>query len=191
MSTMTSAASQAAQIGGGTWTIDANHSLIEFAAKHFDIAYVKGRFRKYSGTVNVDAQDLLRSTVELTIDAGSVDSQAVQMREDLIKGEEMLEADKYPTITFKSTSIQQKDANHFVVSGDLTMHGATKPVQIPLEFGGLVTTRMGPRAGFSGALTLKKSDFGVPFNREFEPGRAVVGEEIKIELQIELAPAAA
>src|SRR5438105_13694696 len=126
---MTSSAAQAAQIGGGTWNIDANHSLIEFSAKHFDIAYVKGRFRKFSGTINVNEQDLLRSGVELTIDAGSVDSQAVQMREDLIKGEEMLEADKYPTISFKSTGIQQKDHNNFVVSADMTMRGVTKPVE--------------------------------------------------------------
>src|SRR5207248_1176289 len=68
----------------------------------------------------------------------------------------MLEADKYPTIAFKSTGIEQKDLNHFVVSGELTMRGVTKPVQIPLEFGGLVSTRMGPRAGFSGNLTLNK-----------------------------------
>ena len=185
---MTSSAAQAARIGGGTWTIDPNHSLIEFAAKHFDIAYVKGRFRKFSGTVTVDEQDLLKSSVELTIDATSVESQAVQMREDLIRGEEMLEADKYPTISFKSTRIQQQDPTHFVVSGDLTLHGQTKPVDVPLEFGGVVTTRMGMRAGFSGYMTINKSDFGVPFNREFEPGRPVVGEQIKVELQVELAP---
>jgi polyisoprenoid-binding protein YceI len=188
MAAMTSSQAQSAAISGGTWTIDPNHSLIEFAAKHFDIAYVKGRFRKFAGTVNVSEQDLLRSTVELTIDTSSVDSQAVQMREDLIRGEEMLEAEKYPTITFKSTGIQQRGANQFVVSGDLTMRGITKPVQIPLEFGGVVSTRMGMRAGFSGNLTINKSDFQVPFTREFEPGRQVVGDQIRIELQIELAP---
>lgn len=188
MGRVTSSAAHPASISGGTWTIDPNHSLIEFAARHFDIAYVKGRFRKFSGTVNVNEQDLLQSTVDLTIDTSSVDSGAVQMREDLIKGEEMLEAEKYPSITFKSTRIQQKDANHFVVVGDLTLRGQTKQVEIPLEFGGLVTTRMGPRAGFSGFLTLNKNDFGVPFTREFEPGRPVVGNDIRIELQIELAP---
>lgn len=182
------AAAQAAQIGGGTWTIDANHSLIEFAARHFDIAYIKGRFRRFSGTVSVDEQDPLRSRVELSIDATSIDSQAVQMREDLIRGEEMLEVDKYPTITFRSTRIQQRDLTHFVVTGDLTLRGQTRQVDVPLEFGGVVSTRMGLRAGFSGTLSINKSNFGVPFNREFEPGRQVVGEEIKIELQIELAP---
>lgn len=186
---MTTTPQQAAQIAGGTWNIDQNHSLIEFAAKHFDIAYVKGRFKSFSGKIEVNEQDLLKSTVELTIDATSLDSQSVQMREDLIKGEEMLEVSKYPTITFKSTGIQQKGATDFVVTGDLTMRGTTKQVQIPLTFGGLVSTRMGPRAGFSGQLTLNKSDFQVPFNREFEPGRQVVADDIKIELQIEAAPA--
>jgi polyisoprenoid-binding protein YceI len=181
---------QATQLGAGIWNIDPNHSLIEFAAKHFDIAYVKGRFRSFSGQITVDEQDLLKSRVELTIDAGSVDSQAVQMREDLIRGEEMLEASKYPTITFRSSKIEQQGATDFLVTGDLTLRGVTKQVQIPMQFGGLVSTRMGPKAGFSGALTLNKSDFDVPFNREFEPGRFVVGEQIKIELQVEAAPAA-
>jgi polyisoprenoid-binding protein YceI len=186
---MATTAPQGTQISGGTWTIDKNHSLIEFAAKHFDIAYVKGRFRDFSGTIDVDEHDLLKSSVDLTIKSASLDSQGVGMREDLIKGEEMLEASQYPDITFKSTGISSTDPTHFVVSGDLTLRGVTQKIQIPLEFGGLVSTRMGPRAGFSGTLVINKSDFGVPFNREFEPGRAVVGEEIKIELQIEAAPA--
>jgi polyisoprenoid-binding protein YceI len=181
-------ATQAAQIAGGTWTIDANHSLIEFAALHFTIAYVKGRFRAFSGTINVDEQDLLSSSVDLTIDARSVESQAVQGREDLINGEEMLNTATYPQITFKSKRIEQTDLNTFVVTGDLNMRGTTREVQVPLTFNGLVTTRMGPAAGFSGGLTLKLSDFGVPFTREFEPGRRVVGDELRVELQVEAKP---
>jgi polyisoprenoid-binding protein YceI len=184
---MTTAA-QAAQIASGTWTIDSNHSLIEFAALHFTIAYVKGRFRKFSGTINVDERDLLRSTVDLSIDARSVDSQAVQGREDLINGEEMLDTSKYPEIIFKSKRIEQKDLNNFVVTGDLTLRGTTREVQVPLTFNGVVTTRMGLAAGFSGDMTLKLSDFGVPFTREFEPGRRVVGDELKVELQVEAKP---
>jgi len=185
---MTSAP-QAVQIGGGVWNIDPNHSLIEFSAKHFDIAYVKGRFKSFSGKIEVNEQDLLQSKVDLTIDAASLDSQAVQMREDLIKGEERLEVAKYPTITFKSTKITSRDASHYDVTGDLTMRGVTKQITIPLEFGGLVNTRMGQRAGFSGTLMLNKSDFQVPFDREFEPGRYVVADQIKIEVQVEAAPA--
>jgi polyisoprenoid-binding protein YceI len=185
---VTSSAPQAAKISGGTWTIDPNHSLIEFAALHFTIAYVKGRFRKFSGTINVNEQDLLKSSVDLMIDATSVDSQAVQGREDLINGEEMLDTGKYPEIRFKSTSIQQKGTNEFLVSGDLTMRGNTKPVSVPLTFNGIVTTRMGMAGGFSGTTTLKLSDFGVPFTREFEPGKRVVGDELKVELQIEAKP---
>src|SRR5438270_4380196 len=108
-----------AQISVGTWNIDPNHSLIEFAAKHFDIAYVKGRFKSFSGKIDVNEQDLLKSVVELTIDATSVDSQSVQMREDLIKGEEMLESSKYPTIMFRSTRIEQRGGNDFLVTGNL------------------------------------------------------------------------
>src|SRR6266851_127721 len=114
---------QQAQIAGGTWTIDPNHSLIEFAARHNEVAYVKGRFRTFSGTINVDEHDLLKSTIELNIDPSSVESQAVQGREDLIKGEDMLDTAKYPELTFKSRNIQQKDINHYVVTGDLNLRG--------------------------------------------------------------------
>lgn len=175
-------------IAAGTWTIDTNHSLIEFAAWHNEIAYVKGRFRKFSGTVTVDEQDLLKSSVDLQIDATSVESQAVQGREDLIKGEEMLDTGKYPEITFRGKGITQRDASHYVVTGSLNMRGIDKEVQVPVEFNGIVTTRMGLAAGFSGTLTLKLSDFQVPFTREFEPGRRVVGDDLKVELQIELKP---
>lgn len=179
---------QAQQIGGGVWTFDTNHSLIEFAARHNEIAYVKGRFRNFSGRITVDEQDLLKSAVDLTIDATSVDSGAIQGREDLIKGEEMLDVAKYPEITFKSKRVEQKDLSNYVVTGDLTLRGTTREVQVPVQFNGVVTTRMGMAAGFSGQLTLKQSDFGVPFTREFEPGRRVVGDELKIELQIEAKP---
>src|SRR5712672_1834456 len=108
-------------IAAGTWTIDTNHSLIEFAARHNEIAYVKGRFNKFSGTITVDEKDLLKSTIDLNIDTTSVNSQAVAGREDLIKGEEMLDISKYPEATFKSKGIQQKDMNNFVVTGDLTL----------------------------------------------------------------------
>src|SRR5579859_459697 len=187
---MTTSATQAAQIAGGTWTIDTNHSLIEFAALHNTIAYVKGRFRAFSGTINVDEQDLLKSTVDLKIDATSVESQAVQGREDLINGEEMLNTSQFPEITFKSKKISQKGTNEFVVTGDLTLRGTTKEVVVPLTFNGLATTRMGTAAGFSGEMTLKLSDFQVPFTREFEPGRRVVGDELKVELQVEAKPQA-
>jgi polyisoprenoid-binding protein YceI len=181
---------QATQIAGGTWTIDTNHSLIEFAARHNEIAYVKGRFRKFAGTIGVDEQDLLKSSVDLNIDATSVESGAVQGREDLINGPDMLDTAQFPAISFKSKGMQQKDATHFVVTGDLTLRGVTKEVQVPLDFNGIVTTRMGAAAGFSGNLVLKLSDFQVPFTREFEPGRRVVGDDLKIELQIEAKPQA-
>jgi polyisoprenoid-binding protein YceI len=180
--------SQTAQIAGGTWAIDNVHSLIEFAARHNEIAYVKGRFRTFSGTINVDEQDLLKSSIELTIDTSSVDSQAVQGREDLIRGEDMLDIARFPEINFKSKRVEQQDLANYVVIGDLTLRGITKEVAVPVQFNGVVTTRMGAAAGFSGYLTLSMADFQVPFTREFEPGRRVVGDELKVELQIEAKP---
>jgi polyisoprenoid-binding protein YceI len=176
---------EAVQIAAGTWTIDTKHSLIEFAARHYDIAYVKGRFRTFSGTIAVDEQDVLKSSVDLTIEAGSLESQAVQTREDILNGEEMLDTAKYPEISFKSRRIQSRDLNHYIVTGDLTVRGITREVDVPMALNGVVTTRTGPAVGFSGNLELKLSDFQVPYTREFEPGRPVVGDDVKIELQIE------
>jgi polyisoprenoid-binding protein YceI len=181
--------SQATQIAGGTWNIDPNHSLIEFAARHNEVAYVKGRFRTFSGTITVDEHDLLKSAIDLNIDATSVESQAVQGREDLIKGEDMLDASKFADITFKSKGIQQQDLNNYLVTGDLNLRGVSKEVKVPITLNGIVTTRMGTIAGFSGNLVLKMSDFQVPFTREFEPGRRVVGDDIKVQLEIEAKPA--
>src|SRR5712692_10658929 len=121
---------QATHIAGGIWTIDTNHSLIEFAARHNEIANVKGRFRKFSGTIGVDEQDLLKSSVNLTIDATSLESQAVEKREELINGEEMLDTAKFPEISFKSKGIAQNGLNRYVVTGDLNLRGITREVQI-------------------------------------------------------------
>jgi polyisoprenoid-binding protein YceI len=183
-------AEQAAQIAGGTWTIDKNHSLIEFAALHNTIAYVKGRFLEFSGTIDVNERDLLKSNVNLKINTKSVESQAVQGREDLINGEDLLDTARFPEIGFKSKGIHLKGVNDFVVTGDLTLRGTTREVQVPLKFNGIVTTRMGTIAGFSGNLALRLSDYGVPFAREFEPGKRVVGDELEVELQIEARPQA-
>src|SRR5262245_59593638 len=119
-----------AQLAAGVWTVDPVHSLIEFAARHNEIAYVKGRFRTYAGTIAVDGDDLLKSHVDLTIDVSSVDSQAVQGREDLIKGEDMLDVAKFLEITFKSTSITQQDLANYVITGDLTVRGVTHATDV-------------------------------------------------------------
>ncbi len=188
---LTTAGTPSAQALGlepGTWTIDPAHSLFEFSTRHFTVARVKGRFTRFSGTVQVDPDDLLKSTVDVTIDASSAESQGVEKREELIRGEELLQTDQYPTISFRSKRIDQVDLTHYVVTGDLTLHGTTKEVEVPLEFGGAVVTRMGPRAGFSGSLTISRREFGVPFDRDFEPGKAVVGDDVRIELEIELVP---
>src|SRR5262245_38158010 len=129
---MATADLRTSQIEGGTWTIDTVHSLIEFSTRHFGIAYVKGRFRQFSGTVEVHEDDLLKSTVEITIDATKIETQAVLMREDLIRGEDILQVEQHPTITFRSTRIEQGDLTHYTVVGDLTMRGVTREVQIPL-----------------------------------------------------------
>lgn len=181
---------QQLSLQAGTWTIDPSHSLIEFSARHFTIARVKGRFTRFSGSITVDPNDLLKSTVQLEIDATSVESQGIGPREDLIRGEELLQTDRFPTISFRSTRIAQAGPGEFLVSGDLTLHGVTRAVEIPMAFGGLVVTRMGARAGFSGAISLSRKAFAIPFDHEFQPGSPVVSDDVQIELEIEVVPQA-
>ena len=187
-STDMTSASQA-QIGGGVWNIDPNHSLIEFSANTSTSPMSKAASSPSRARSKSTSRTCSSRRSSLTIDASSLDSQAVQMREDLIKGEEMLEVAKYPTITFKSTRIASRDASHYDVTGDLTMRGVTKSITIPIEFGGLVTTRMGPRAWVSlPALTLNKSnDFQVPVRSpNSSPGRFVIADEIAGGVRIEV-----
>ncbi len=169
-----------------TWTIDPAHTQSMFTVRHMVITSVKGQFDKTTGTVVLDDKDVSKSSVEATIDAASVNTR-VAPRDNDLRSANFFEVDKYPTITFKSTKVQKAGEGKLKVTGDLTMHGVTKPVVLDVE--GPTQAIKDPgghqRRGLSASTTVDRKDFGLTWNKMVEAG-PVVGDEVKIEIEAEL-----
>jgi polyisoprenoid-binding protein YceI len=169
-----------------TWNIDPAHSHVEFAAKHLMISTVKGRFGGVTGTVTTDESDPAKGQVEVEIDAASIDTREAQ-RDTHLKSADFFDVEKFPRLTFKSTGIAGVDGDSFKLTGDLTIHGVTRPVTLDVTSEGRGKDPWGgERAGFSATGKIKRSEFGLTWNQVLETGGFVVGDDIKISLDIEL-----
>jgi polyisoprenoid-binding protein YceI len=167
-----------------TWNVDPSHSQIGFAVKHLVISNVRGEFSTYSGKVALDEADPTRSTVEATIDAASIDTKVAD-RDAHLKSPDFLDVAKYPTIAFKSTKVAKAGKDRLKVTGDLTLHGVTKPVVLDVATGPAVKGMAGEtRRGFSATTKISRKDFGLTWNKVLEAGPAV-GDEISIALDLE------
>jgi polyisoprenoid-binding protein YceI len=187
VATLTPAATFAA---GSAWNIDTAHSRAGFAVRHLVISTVRGEFGKTSGTLTLDEGDLTKSTVEATIDVGSIDTR-VPDRDTHLKSPDFFDAAKFPTITFKSTKVERVGEGKLKVTGDLTMRGVTKPVA--LDVAGPTAEIKGMRGeirrGLLAAGKLNRQDFGLAWSKLVEAG-PVVADEVAIELELELVKAA-
>jgi polyisoprenoid-binding protein YceI len=170
-----------------TWELDPAHSGMEFSVRHMMVSTVKGRFEKIKGTVEFDDKDVTKSTVEVTIDLASVNTNEPK-RDTHLKSPDFFDVAKFPTATFKSTKIQKAGKNKLKVTGDLNLHGVTKPVVLEVEgptdafktpFG---TTVRGVHA--TGKIDRK--DFEIGWNKVLDNGGVVVGNEVSLELNAEL-----
>ena len=167
------------------WELDPAHTLVEFSAKHMMITTVKGRFVDVSGTIHADESNPSRSRVEATIQAASIDTRTEQ-RDQHLKSADFLDVEHYPTITFKSTRVESIDKEHFRVTGDLTIHGTTRPVTLDTTFEGREKDPWGgERAGFSATTKIDRREFGLTWNQALETGGVLVGNEIKISIEVE------
>jgi polyisoprenoid-binding protein YceI len=179
-----------------TWELDPVHSTIEFSVRHMMVSTVKGQFEKVKGTIELDDKDITKSTVEVTIEPGSVSTHDPK-RDGHLKSPDFFDVAKYPTATFKSTKVQKAGKNKLKVTGDLTLHGVTKPVVLDVE---------GPTAAFKSPFgttvrgahatgKIDRKDFDIGWNKVLDNGGVVVGNEVSLELNAELtekvAPAAA
>lgn len=169
----------------GTWTLDPTHSEVAFSVRHLMISKVRGTFESFDVTV-VTAENPLDSTVEATIDVASVNTK-VEARDAHLRTSDFFLADEYPTITFRSTSITgTPDA--FTVTGDLTLRGVTRSVDLAGEFGGVMTDGYGNvKAGATLTTTINRQDFGVNWNAALEAGGMTLGDDVTITLDIQLA----
>jgi len=174
-----------------SWIIDDVHSHIGFSVKHMMVSTVRGHFKQYRGTLNIDANDFSRSSFEGEIDVASIDTGNTQ-RDDHLRTNDFFDAPNHPKIVFKSTRVEAKKDGEFSVHGALTIRGVTKPVALDVEFHG---TSKNPRGktvtGFSARTTINRKDFGVSFNALLETGGVAVSDNVKVEIEIEAAAAEA
>lgn len=167
------------------WEIDRAHSAASFAVKHFGVSTVRGSFTNITGTILIDDKNLANSSVDVTIDAATINTQN-QRRDEHLKSADFFEVEKYPTITFKSKKVESAGAGRARVTGDLTMHGVTKEVVLDVE-GPTPTfnTGRGIKRGATATAKLNRRDFGLVWGNIIE-GTAVVGDEIQVTIDLEL-----
>ena len=175
-------AAVATDLSTGTWTIDPVHSSIGFSVRHLVVSKVRGTFGTFSGAIVVAEDGTPSVSAEIAID--SVNSGNAQ-RDEHVKSTDFFDAEKYPTATFVSTGVRA-DGDGYVVDGDFTLKGVTKPIALSLEFNG-VNPGMGHGqvAGFEASVVLNRKDFGIDIEMPLETGGAVVGDKITIVLEIE------
>lgn len=168
----------------GRWTIDPTHSEIQFIARHMMIAKVRGRFREFSGTVNI-AESPEQSWVEVTIRAASIDT-GDEERDRHLRSPEFLDVERFPELLFRSTSVRPADNDRWEVTGDLTIRGVTRPVTLDVEFSGVAVDPWGNlRAGFLATTDINREDFDVTWNQALETGGFLVGKGVRIEADVE------
>lgn len=169
------------------WSIDTDHSNVEFKVRHMMVSNVKGEFGKYSGVVDIDDKDVTKSRVEVTIDTASLNS-GVAKRDEHLKSADFFDVAKYPTMTFVSKKVKNAGNDRLKVYGDLTLHGVTREVVLDVE--GPTKAYKDPwgniKRGAAATTRINRKDFGLTWNAAVESGGVVVGEEITIALEIEL-----
>lgn len=169
-----------------TWVLDRTHSKVGFSVSHLVITDVEGRFKSFSGKVKTDNEDFTNSDIELKIDVSSIDTD-LEKRDKHLVAKDFFNAEKYPTITFKSKSFKKVDGKNYKLVGDLTIKGITKEVELDVVYNGMVKNFMGKdKAGFKLTGTIDRFDYGLNWNKLMETGGAIVGKTITISANIEL-----
>ena len=186
---MTAPVQMAPAAGAKTqWKLDPTHTTVEFSAKHLMITTVKGQITDIEGTITIDEKTPRSSFVEATLKAASIDTRTDQRDQHLRSGD-FLNVEKYPEIKFRSTSIEG-DRKEFKLTGDLTIRDVTRPITLDVQFEGQTKDPWGgERAGFSASGKIDRRDFGLTWNQTLEAGGIVVGNEIKIELEVQAVKA--
>ena len=170
------------------WNVDTTHSSVAFEVRHMAISKVKGGFGDFTGTVSGEPGKPETFSVEATVQLASVDT-GNGKRDDHLRSADFFDVEKFPTMTFKSTGVKM-DGDEGTLTGELTLHGVTKPVEFELEYAGMVDDPWGnTRMGFSAETTIDRRDFGLTWSKALETGGLVVDNDVEIELEVELVQA--
>jgi polyisoprenoid-binding protein YceI len=172
-----------------TWQIDPAHTEVEFAVKHMMISTVKGRFADVSGTITLDETDLAGSSVEVEIDVASIDTRQAD-RDAHLRSADFFDVENHPKLTFRSRRVEAEGQGRFRVVGDLTIRGVTREVVLEATDEGRGTDPWGnAKAGFSARTSIDRQDYGLTWNAALETGGILVGNEVKITLEVQAAKA--
>jgi len=183
---MASAQTQTTEAGTAIFQIDPSHTVVEFAVKHMMFSTVKGHFAKVSGEIVYDAVDPTQSSVSASIDAASVETRDTR-RDAHLRSPDFFDVEKYPTITFTSKRIEPAgEEGSYRIVGDLTIHGVTNEVTLNASHLGEGKDPWGGiRAGFNATTTINRKDYGLHYNAPLEAGGVMVGDQVKISLDVE------
>ncbi len=170
------------------WSIDPMHSEVEFKIKHLVISTITGSFKKFSGEVKTENEGFDNAVINFTIDVASIDTNQ-EMRDGHLKNSDFFDVEKYPTITFESTSFKRTDIdNKFKLVGNLTMKDVTKTVDLDVEYGGTEKDNYGnQKYGFEVTGKINRKEFGLTYNSITETGGLAIGEDVKLIANIQVA----
>lgn len=173
------------------WEIDSAHSGVHFSVRHMVIAKVRGKFSRWSGSLATEGDDLGRATVDVTIDATSIET-GVAERDTHLKSADFLDVVNFPELTFQGERSEKIDDDHLRVHGLLSIRGVTRPVVLEVEYAGQTRDPWGNlRAGFTAKASVERKDFGLTWNQVLEAGGIMVGDRIDIEIEVEAVKQAA
>jgi polyisoprenoid-binding protein YceI len=169
-----------------SWTIDNAHSQIQFAVRHMMISTVHGGFEKFSGTVDFDEKDPVRSLLNVQIEGASLNTKEPK-RDEHLRSPDFFNVAQYPHMTYKSKSMQQADATHGRITGDLTIRDVTREVVLDVEYGGQAKSPWCTvSAGFTAQTKINRKDWNLDWNKALETGGVLVGDEMKIDIELEV-----
>ena len=168
-----------------SWTVDPNHTQVEFSAKHMGIMTVKGHITGVQATIDFDEDDFTASSVAAIIDPTTLTTND-ERRDAHLKSPDFLSVEQFPTIAFKSSRIERAAHDRYTMTGDLTIRGVTQPVSLDVVYSGQAKDPMGNmHAGFSAYTTINRKDWGLNWNMALETGGLLVGEDVKLALEVE------
>ena len=170
-----------------TWAIDPTHSEVEFKIKHLVISTVKGIFKEFTGSVDVDGDDFTTAEFHFEANVDSIFTNQAD-RDGHLKSADFFDVANYPKITFKSSDISKKSDDNYTITGNLTVRDVTKTVHLNAEFGGIATDPYGNvKAGFEITGAINRKEFGLTFHAVTEAGNIVLGEAIKLNINVQFA----
>ena len=171
------------------WTVDAGHSNVKFSVNHLVVSEMEGSFKKFDGTIEAPTEDFNNAQLNFTVDVNSINTEN-EMRDKHLKSDDFFNAEKFPQMTFKSTSFKKTKGNKYALEGNLTIRDVTKKVKFDVTYGGTMKDPYGNiKAGFKTTGTISRKEYGLKWSAMTEAGGAVVGDEVTMILKFEMAKA--